>query len=319
MKVIKSLLLYGCAMVFSSMSISCHRHDIKDDDGDFDEITIVNDWERASEASPEGMAYLFFPIGSDAPWRFDFPGRNAGEVELPEGDYRFVMFNDDTSRVDFTIGSDGDVYASTSICELNALNDSTVYNSERVSREPDMLWCYGIDYIGFHDSFVEYEGKRNNGHQLITHPRQVTPHYVLEVRHVENLHGVVWMAAAITGQSGLIDLNTYRRNNTLVTVPFTLVVAPDSSLSAEFVTLGVPDNREVASNLYFFFLLSDGKMIKAVKDVSTQIEDAPDAMNIELEVDAIELPWAPPAEIGGGGFLPTVNGWVDVVIDYGSN
>lgn len=319
MKVIKSLLLFGCAMAFSSMSISCHRHDINDDDGDFNEIMIVNDWERASDAFPEGMAYLFFPLGSDSPWRFDFPGRNAGEVELPEGEYRFVMFNDDTSRVEFIMGSDGEVYASTSVCKLNALNDSTSYNGERVNREPDMLWSYGINYIGFHGSYVEYEEKRSKDHRLVTHPRQVTPRYFLTVHQVENLHGVVWMAAAITGQSGMIDLNTYRHENILVTVPFTPVMEVDSSLTAEFVTLGVPDGMEVVSNLHFFFLLSDGKMIEAVKDASSQIEDSSDPMNIKLEVDTIELPWAPPAEIGGGGFLPSVNGWVKVVIDYGSN
>lgn len=318
MKVIKSLLLYCLAMAVGAASVACH-HDDSDIDVPCDEITIVNDWDDASGACPEGMAYMFFPKGCDDAWRFDFPGRNAGEVELPDGEYRFIMFNDDTSVIDFLTYDGGEVYATTSECGLNTLNDSTYYEGESVHKAPDMLWCYSIDLINIHGSHVDYDGIKNPDRFIITHPRQVTPCHSLTVRHVTNLHGVVWIAGAITGQAESIDLNNYSHCNPPVTVPFKVEIGRDSTLTARFVTFGVPDNTDVVNNVDIFFLLSDGKMVKTVVDVTDRIKNAPDPMNIDFVVDLIELPWAPPAEIGGGGFLPTVNGWVDVVINYDPN
>ena len=60
-------------------------------------FSITNNWGTDTSASPEGMAYLFFYDSGCEPWRFDFPGKEAGRISLPEGSYSFIMFNDDTA------------------------------------------------------------------------------------------------------------------------------------------------------------------------------------------------------------------------------
>lgn len=103
------------------------------------EITICNDWIGAPEATPEGMAYLFFRDGLASPWRFDFPGREAGKVSLSAGDYRFVMFNDDTSDIVFDKDSDGIPLATT-----HADKGYTEGIAENVRQAPDMMWSAAI-------------------------------------------------------------------------------------------------------------------------------------------------------------------------------
>ena len=42
-------------------------------------FSITNNWGTDTSASPEGMAYLFFYDSGCEPWRFDFPGKEAGQ------------------------------------------------------------------------------------------------------------------------------------------------------------------------------------------------------------------------------------------------
>lgn len=318
MKVKESLLQYCCIMAIGAVNVACHHHDLIMD-GSSDGIMILNDWNYASDASPEGMAYLFFPDGDVEPWRFDFPGRTAGKVKLPNGDYRFVMFNDDTSQIKFVIDSAGGMYASAEVCTLNTVVDVVDYDGQPVKKAPDKLWCYSVEHVSIRCCYLEYGNKKKYDNCLITYPRQVTPSYSLKINHVENLHGVAWMAGAITGQSDKIDLNDYSHDGPLVTVPFGIDLQPDSTLTSDFLTYGTPSGIESDSKIVLFFMMSDGEMVKISANVTDQIRNSLDPMDIKLVIDSIQLPWAPPIEIGGGGFVPTVNGWVDVVIDYGTN
>ena len=64
-------------------------------------IIIVNDWELVAMASPKGMAFIFFPEDGSVPWRFDFPGMEGWMVNMPQGRYSMLSFNDDTYNVRF--------------------------------------------------------------------------------------------------------------------------------------------------------------------------------------------------------------------------
>lgn len=283
---------------------------------DTSRVTIANDWNNAPDADPEGIAYLFFSPGERDPWRYDFPGREAGKIDIPLGKYNFVMFNHDTSHIDFKFENNGEVYVSTADTHIAALPDSTVFEGERISKAPDMLWSDAIDNIEVMNFNLIYNGHCHGDMVLKTHPRQVTPHYTVTVKHVENLHGVAATSGALSGQSSGLCLNPLTRSSEEVTIPFEPRVSPDSTVVAEFMSFGIVESVETESRLSLFFQLSDGRKIKSVHNVTNQIHNSSDPMDIRLVVDSINLPWAPPA-VSGAGFVPWVGGWVEINVNYG--
>lgn len=115
-----------------------------DDCPDDLQLQIVSDWSEAPNASPEGMAYIFLPEDGSVPWRFDFPGRTAGKVNLPLGAYRFISYNDDTANVIFSEESGYDAYeAYTALVETSDTNPDCG-QAERLVRP---LICFGVVLI----------------------------------------------------------------------------------------------------------------------------------------------------------------------------
>ena len=166
------------------------------------DITIVNDWNAAPDAAPEGMAYEFYRAGVTSPWRFDFPGRDAGRVAIEEGEYRFVMYNDDTSDVMFEPGSEGLPFVTT-VRELTGPDG----HDTGLRKAPDMMWAYSAGMIDVSREGLEYlpDGMSsgcNDRFILLTHPVQITPVYTVRVLRVANLSGVASMRGVLSGMAG---------------------------------------------------------------------------------------------------------------------
>lgn len=280
------------------------------------DIMIMNDWQGIRNANPEGMAYVFYPNGDPGFWRFDFKGLRAGTVSLPPSEYGFVMYNDDTSRIDFFRKPQGNLFATTGIDDLHLPADSGENCTQPLKKAPDMLWGWGINEVDVEYGGLVYGGTVHNDMVLRTFPRQLTPHYSLTVRNVVNLHGVEGIIGKITGQSSGVDISSRERSDTLVSVPFRLSVLPDSTLKAGFMTFGATLKKEDRSNVVIYFKLTDGKTVVFSKDMTEKIYKAPDPYDISLEIDTIRLPWSPPAGQLPGAFNPTVEDWVEISIDY---
>lgn len=279
------------------------------------EITICNDWNGAPDATPEGMAYLFFMEGLSSPWRFDFPGREAGKVSLSAGDYRFVMFNDDTSDIVFDKDSEGIPLATT-----HADSGYTEGIADNVRQAPDMMWSASIRKVMVSEDRVEYTSGDslaggNGSYKIITEPVQITPQFRVKVLKLENLQGVSAMKGVITGMASGINLFERSRKGPDTAVSFSPEICADSTVRAVFNTFGRPDGLDVRNYLKLCFLLSDGRIVCEVYDVTAKILAAPDPMRIELVIDSISLPYAPPAG-SGGAFDPQVAGWITVVVNY---
>ena len=278
-------------------------------------LTIINDWTAAPDADPEGMAYLFFRDDISSPWRFDFPGRQGGEVTLEEGRYRFVMYNDDTADILFGDGDNGLPFVTTPEGTLTI--DSLDIG---VHKSPDMMWSASISKVNITPAGVEY-GEPEVAHTthdpfaIMTEPRQITPVYTLLVHHVGNLIGVTAMKGVIAGMASGTDLYDLTTSANSVNVPFTPDIAPDSTLTARFCTFGLPSGSAPHSELTLYFILSDARMISRTIDVTAQITTAPDPLNVKLVIDSISLPYAPPT-VGGGAFDPSVKDWTTIHIYY---
>ncbi len=281
------------------------------------EFAIVNDWKDSPNAAPEGMAYLFYREGVSSPWRFDFPGRDAGTVALEPGEYKFVMYNDDTSDVIFETGDGCMPFVTTVAGHIRIESrDIEIYES------PDMMWSGFIGEVKVSHDGVEYTlcdsmAGSQGSYTIVTTPRQITPVYTVRALHVDNLQGVVRMKGILSGMALGIELYGQNESEKAVDVSFAPCITSDSILISKFNTFGLPSNYDSVNELRLYFLLSDGRVVGKVYDVTNTIITAPDPMNVEITLDSISLPYAPSAS-EGGAFDPTVAGWTTIVVNYGT-
>ena len=307
-------LLFPAVALLAAASSSCIYDDLPPCDDGKIEITIVNDWRFAPEADPEGMAYIFCREGIVSPWRFDFPGRDAGKVALPAGDYRLILYNDDTSDILFKTLEGGIPFVTTS-SEKMTIDDRIIYPLEA----PDMMWGTAVSNLRISADGVEYTSPdsvsvTDERFVIRTFPRQLTPCYTVKVIHVDNLQGVAAMMGIISGMSSGIDLSDDTPLETEAEISFTPHTEPDSALDAEFHTFGRPSGHEVTNTLRLYFRLSDGRILCRSFDVTDAVTGAPDPMNVKIVIDSISLPYTPPPS-SPGAFDPNVAGWTTVIVN----
>lgn len=124
--------LCGCSLIYEDLPECADEMD----------FMIEADWRDAPYGNPGGMAYMFYPVDGGLPWRFDFPGREAGKVSLPPGRYSVLCFNDDTG---FTVLENGDSYSGASLECIPVRDDikggAGLYNC------PDSIW--GASVVDF--------------------------------------------------------------------------------------------------------------------------------------------------------------------------
>lgn len=307
-------LLFPAVALLAAASLSCIYDDLPPCDDGKIEITIVNDWRFAPEAAPEGMAYIFFREDIDSPWRFDFPGRDAGKVALPAGDYRLILYNDDTSDILFKT-LEGGIPVVTTSSEKMKIDDRIIYPLQA----PDMMWGTTVSNLRISAGGVEYTSPdsvsvTDERFIIRTFPRQLTPDYTVKVIHIDNLQGVAAMIGILSGMSSGIDLSDDAPLETEAEIAFTPHAEPDSTLDAEFHTFGRPSRHDVTNELRFYFRLSDGRILCRSFDVTEAISRAPDPMNVQIVIDSISLPFAPPPS-SPGAFDPNVAGWTTVIVN----
>lgn len=309
--------LFAVASIFMAALCSCIYEDAPPCDLDEVDIFIENDWEYARGAAPEGMAYMFFRTGISSPWRFDFPGIDAGKVSLPPGEYGFVMFNDDTSDIVFKTMAGGMPFVTTSSEKIN-FDDHDI----EVFETPDMMWSASVREVCVGSEGVEYSsgdtvagGK--GSYLLKTMPRQITPEYIVKVLHVDNLQGVAAMKGLISGMADGINLYEEISSENEAKLCFSPHIAPDSTVVAGFNTFGLPFHRKISNELRLYFLLSDSRLVCHTFDVTDRVVSSPDPMHVEIVIDSIYLPFAPPPSTPGA-FDPTVAGWTTVIVNLGT-
>ena len=314
----------------SAMAMNgCIYDDLKPCLGENVDITIVNDWALAPDADPEGIAYTFYIDGVKDHWRFDFPGREAGKVILPTGDYRFLMYNDDTSGVRFESGDDGTMVATSRPGHILeglpgwSASDTITYTREKVLICPDMMWSGSYsdvivtyDQLTYSDSTATYTSRlsEHNPMQLVTRPQQIVSTYSYEIVNVENLSGVKRMCAAMSGLAASLCVNNGLRSSQAVTLPVKAVKSGDNTIAGKFFTFGLPRAARAPNLLYLFVWLTDGRRYVYEFDVTSQIVNAPDRLNVHVVVDSLSLPESIPDE-SVGTFDPTVDGWTHVIVN----
>lgn len=266
-------------------------YDYPEDCGDMS-LTIVNDWSAAPDANPEGMAYVFFGYCDAHPWRFDFPGTDAGEVMLPEGQYSFASFNDDT----YHIRIDGDSYSTLRASTWPASLPEGDGRGEKVVECPDMLWGTSEAAVS---TFKEV---------LTAYQRQITPRYKLRIEEVENLDGVRSVSGALSGMAESYLFSAGRADSGPSTMVFDAGAVGENTIEGEFCTFGLLEKTDVPNILFLFVTLIDGRRFEFHFDVSGQIRKAPDPMSVLIVLRGLTLEKVEPGS--HGGFEVEVDGWI---------
>ncbi len=299
-------------------------------------FTIVNDWSKCRNPDPEGMAYLFFPADGSPVWRFDFQGMKAGEVSLPEGKYNVISHNDDTSSILFYEKDGYDGYTAECLDgDLGFMAESRGEHidapplaraGEPVKRCPDMLW--GVAYCDFElqEGRLSYmpvgeipvqpsdaEVTVSEDMVVVMYQQPLVARYDYRIENVENLDGVARIRAALSGMAGSLDIPSGRRGPEAVTLPFVASASGKDMITGNFFSFGLPSGTEDPNILSLYVWLRDGRKFSYEFDVSEQVRNAADPMNVSIVVRGLRI--EPSDMVGGGGFDVSVDGWQTVVVN----
>lgn len=291
-------------------------------------VKVVYDWRYAPGATPAGMcAYFYSMERSGENHRQDFPGAKEGYIDLPEGNYQLISYNNDTEAVQFDstdkYGSHkaytrtGDIleplYGSGVSSNLRDKND------ERVVITPDSLWgcvttdvyvsAQGVKYTIIHS---RADGEDEVSDSIITlYPEDLLCHYSYEVRNVKNLSYISQISGALSGMSPSLNLSDGAMDDETVTLPVTAKADLQAKeITGSFLTFGHKEDTTVKHLMSFYVVMKDGQkyVIKGTPalDVTQQVDTAADKRNVHLIIDGLELP-TPISS--GDGIKATVDDW----------
>lgn len=294
-------------------------------------INIGFDWREAPDADPEGMCVFFYPVNNpDLPVRrYDFRGRDGGEIEIPIGEYRLVCYNNDTERSQFRGHNqfyDHEAYTNPTSIFANLLGASggrapvaTGTEGEIVYDNPDMIWgCATVDMnvttrgVEYSDPTRKRSGPFRGGEvigprDIVLFPHEQVCRYSYEILDVKNLKNVSKMCASLSGMSPTMKVVGEENSSTNAIIPAPATASGPTTIRGDFLTFGDEFDARDGHKLVLYVWYSTGDKFYYTFDVGQQIHDAPDKRRVHIILRGLEFPQ--PINPEGGGFSPTVDGW----------
>lgn len=315
----------------------CYHHE------HYTKLRIEFDWRDAPDADPAGMSVFFYPEEPGRePIRFNFKGRDGGgEINVPQGRYRLLVYNSDTSGVlfgdvdnidghtAFTRG--GDLLEPLGVrtktqADVKLRAEGT--EKERVVICPDMMWgCNAVDVVvdelgATYICVPESEKDEWIGRPPVTteyvvtlYPHELTCLYTFEIRNVQNLDVVSRMSASLSGMSPSLRLFDEALGRECVTLPFDARVdTKTGKIVGEFVTFGHHEENPDPHKMMLYLLTKDGRALvfgnnEPAFDVTAQVHAAPDRRRVHLIIDGLDIP---PVPVDPGGYNPGVDDWIEI-------
>lgn len=275
-------------------------------------LSVRFDWIQAPEAAPDGMTLYLFPVDARSQiWRFDIAGRDGGFVELPEGNYRLIAYNNDLPRISFTDIHSFDDFSAT----LRFRNDSVAY-------APGILYCGVVGHIRIGESGVDYslpDGVVVSSPDGLIRcfPSMLCSCYTIEVRSVTGIEHLKSASATLGGLAGSMRLSDGIAFGGPASIRTDLsAITGGNALRGMFHAFGTSTGTTVFP-LTVTVVRDDGKVFAKQFDVTSQVVNSPDARNVIIIVDHIEIPVddIPPAS-EDVGIEVGVDGWSEITINY---
>ena len=186
---------------------------------------------------------------------------------------------------------------------VNSLPRARAAESERMARTPQALYGDRGDGVTL---------RVTDSEQTVTlYPREVTAHYTVTVTDVENIRNLsgASLDATLSGMAEGFCHGRMASTDTPVTMPFTLSANSTArTLEGKFLTFGECPHTSVPHLLVVYMVFADGSRRYQTFDVTRQVSEAPDPMNVHIIVGGLDIPQRIDA---GGGFRPDVDEWVE--------
>lgn len=281
-------------------------------------LKVRFDTSLCPDASPEGMALLFYPSDGSEPWRFDLRGVEGGTVSLPPDTYRVIAYNNDTYRTmveksdDFRLCSfttpPAGVFDGAETLTRTPVPGIPPEGEEDVRKMPQMMWCGVVSDID------------TSADSVVSVPlRQSVARISVDIAGVVNIGNINRLAAVITGMSGSYLCSGLTPSGSPTAIPFSInrPSAHSDSLSGQLLSFG-KDNLTPPSYLLLYVWLSDGQNYYFKFDVTESIRNAPDPLDIHLRLGPITIPPLSGSGSGDGGLDVGVDDWDFIIIDMES-
>ena len=301
----ESSLLIPIAMCFFP---GCRHKDIIEDIGQsgFPLVVVEYDWENHEIFRPDGMANLFYSTheSSQSYWRSDFRP-SGGSLRLPADQYNVIAFNNDTENIVFSDIDNFDKFTlSTSEIDTSSIPDDQLpFPSQKLYHQPDRIWAALLNNIDIKDS--------SNFQTIKISPRRITREYHIEMTGIENLESALRYYALISDLSPAFKMSSLTQTGKAATVGNFMQPIDDTAISTTITNFG-PNKDSHQQRLAIYMWLADGARKVYMYDVTDQIREAPDSMNLVIRVKGPSLPQITPGEggaAGGGGLDVGVDNW----------
>lgn len=271
-------------------------------------------WDRAPQASPEGMTLLFYPgEGGGEFWRFDIAGREGGMIEIPAGNYTMICVNNDLPGV--MLAATPFSSASLSVREQPR---SLTYASPS-----GMVYEGRVDGLEIDPGMVRYidpgAGTVTSRESVVDcRPDSISTVYDLAVEEVTGLERVRSTEAVLEGCAAGVSLSSLMALTPSVAVPFTLDCDVASGRLTGSVT-GFPSAPSSASYILTLRVAYPGGGIyeKSI-DVTGQVLNSFSPHHVNLIIKELNLPDVSPGDGDQVGLNVDVDGWKVVEINYDS-
>lgn len=285
-------------------------------------LTVVNDWSACPAAMPKGMAYIFFSEKDEPAWRFDFPGREGGEVMLLRGDYSMISYNDDTRCQIFNNAAHYSDYeiSTPQVCLPEPF--CTAETADTLRMPPDMMWGCAYSHVSIGFKGVQYFPAAVDSvgavpvissHYIIT-ARQtpLTARYHVIIDDVKNLGGVQNLTATLSGMAGSLSPATEEKGLYPATLLLDVSKTGNERIEGLFYTFGIPRNPEHANELCLYAILHDKRRFCYSFDLTPQVRTASDPMNVTLYINGLSIE---KSDTETGAFDVSVDGWQKVIVN----
>ena len=278
------------------------------------DVTVKFDWKDAPQANPRGMCVFFYPIEGGAPYRFDMRGTEGGTIELRNGTYRIIAYNNDAEGTqsygtdDFSLHTfftrEGNVLEPIYGNTANYAPRAEGTEDERVFICPDMMCGCSVDELAIVDVDT-----------VTLYPHELTCEYTYEILDVTNLRHVTSMCATISGMSSKMRLCDEVLDSEPVTIPFEAFKGDDTTIVGHFYTFGCDLVNLYTHRMVLYVVMDDGAKYAFGPnterfDVTTQVHQSADRRHVHIVISGgLALPQ--PIE-NGSGFNPSVDDWDEV-------
>lgn len=258
-------------------------------------LQVLPQWD-AQAMLPEGVRVMFYSLDTHRYVQDNFPAR-GGEIELRQGNYQMVMYNNDSEKILFRNLNDySAIEAYTNKMSRPSFVNPTI--GEETYGQPDVLWMDKMESFRVASSSATVYFK----------PQQQVKLYTgwVEADGLGYVHGV---RGAITGMLGNINLSTGKAGRPS-TIFFDALVK-GHTVTFSFRSFGVFQQELPSTKNYLSleFLLPNGVVQRNV-DITDKMGKLFNGGFVQL-TDTLNIP--PDTTTTGGGFNGTVDDWNEII------